>query len=88
MFSTVGAGAEGRVTVATVLVKLVPKSERAYGQQDIMQLARDRLADLTECDISVEEIPRVSGGGFRAAPLQYNLRGPNLSVGSGQEVQI
>ncbi len=80
VFSTVGAGAEGRVNVGTVLVKMVPKSQRSLGQQDTMLLARERLADLTECDISVEEIPRVSGGGFRAAPVQYNLRGPDLAV--------
>lgn len=79
-FTTIGAGAEGRVNVATVLVKLIPKSERPLGQQEIMQLARERLADLTHCKISVENIPRVSGGGFRSAPLQYNLRGPELDV--------
>jgi HAE1 family hydrophobic/amphiphilic exporter-1 len=28
--------------------------------------------------VSVEQVPRVSGGGFRASPLQYNLRGSNL----------
>jgi HAE1 family hydrophobic/amphiphilic exporter-1 len=28
----------------------------------------------------VEDVPRVSGGGFRAAPVQYNLRGPDLAV--------
>jgi len=80
VFTTVGAGAEGRVNVATVLVKMVPRDRRTLGQQDAMRLARERLADLTECDISVEEIPRVSGGGFRAAPVQYNLRGPDLAV--------
>jgi len=78
VFTTVGAGAEGRVTVATVLVKLVPKAKRSHGQQDIMLFAREQLADLSECDISVEEVPRISGGGFRAAPLQFNLRGPDL----------
>ena len=87
-FATIGAGTEGRVNVATVQVKLVPKAERALGQQDIMQLARERLADLTQCDISVENIPRVSGGGFRSSPVQYNLRGPDLDVLDGLADQI
>jgi hydrophobic/amphiphilic exporter-1 (mainly G- bacteria), HAE1 family len=34
-----------------------------------------QLADLTHLKISVEEVPRVSGGGFRSSPVQYNLRG-------------
>jgi HAE1 family hydrophobic/amphiphilic exporter-1 len=41
-------------------------------------MAREQLADLTHLKISVELIPRVSGGGFRSAPLQYNLRGTDL----------
>jgi HAE1 family hydrophobic/amphiphilic exporter-1 len=45
-----------------------------------MLLARERLADLSHCKISVENVPRIGGGGFRAAPLQYNLRGPDLAV--------
>jgi len=77
-FTTVGAGMEGRVNVATILTRLAPKATRDVSQQSIMQMARDRLAGLTHLKISVEEVPRVSGGGFRAAPVQYNVRGPKL----------
>lgn len=80
VFSTVGAGAEGRVTNATVLVKMTPKADRKLSQQDVMLLAREQLADLKECDISIEEIPRVSGGGMRSSPIQFNLRGPDLAT--------
>lgn len=79
VFTTVGAGAEGRVNVATMLVKLRDKADRPDGQLEIMTIARERLADLTHLKISVELIPRVSGGGFRSAPLQYNLRGTDLA---------
>jgi HAE1 family hydrophobic/amphiphilic exporter-1 len=79
-FTTIGAGAEGRVNVATVLVTLVPKSQRKLSQQELMGLARERLADLSHCKISVENVARIGGGGFRAAALQYNLRGPDLDV--------
>lgn len=80
VFTTVGAGAEGRVTTATVLVKLLPKSQRQLGQQDVMLLARKQLDDLSECEISIEDIPRVSGGGTRSSPIQFNLRGPDLAA--------
>lgn len=77
-FTTVGAGMEGRVNVATILTRLSPKADRDVSQQGIMQMARNRLSGLTHLKISVEEVPRVSGGGFRAAPVQYNVRGPDL----------
>lgn len=78
VFSTIGAGVEGRVNVGTILVRLTEKSERSVGQMAIMALAREQLADLTHLKISVELVPRVSGGGFRSSPLQYNLRGSDL----------
>jgi len=78
VFTTIGSGVEERVNLATVLVKLVPKSQRDQSQVELMELARRKLADLTRLKTSVEVIPRVSGGGFRVAPVQYNLRGPKL----------
>jgi HAE1 family hydrophobic/amphiphilic exporter-1 len=77
-FMTIGAAAEGRVNYATIMTKLQPKADRDLSQQDIMLLAREQLADLTHLKISVEQIPRVSGGGFRSAPLQYVVRGADL----------
>jgi len=77
-FTTVGAGAEERVNVATILTRLVPKHQRKQSQSDLMAMVRRRLADLSHLDISVEVVPRVSGGGFRNAALQYNLRGSDL----------
>ena len=36
------------------------------------------LANSDEMKISVEDVPRVGGGGFRSAPIQYNVRGADL----------
>jgi HAE1 family hydrophobic/amphiphilic exporter-1 len=83
-FTTVGAGMEGRVNVATILTSLTPKSQRELSQQQIQEQVRLALADLKNLKLSVEEVPRVSGGGFRSAPVQYNVRGPDL----GQLVEI
>lgn len=77
-FTTIGAGVEERVNVGTILTKLVPKEERELGQSRLMAMARESLADLSHLKVSVEIVPRVGGGGFRVAPLQYNLRGRNL----------
>ena len=77
-FTTIGAGMEERVNVATVLTRLSPKAEREISQQEIMALARERLAGFRHLKLSVEQIPRVGGGGFRSAPVQYNVRGADL----------
>jgi HAE1 family hydrophobic/amphiphilic exporter-1 len=77
-FSTIGAGAEERVNVATCLTKLVPVHQRSLSQAEVMALARDALASLSHLRISVEIVPRISGGGFRVAPLQYNVKGADL----------
>ena len=77
-FTTIGAGVEQRVNVGTVLTKLVPKDRRQQSQNQLMSMARKTLSDLAHLKVSVEIVPRVGGGGFRVAPLQYNVRGRNL----------
>ena len=67
---------EGRVNVATILTRLCRRPNATLAQQEIMLLARDRLADLTHLKISVEEVPRVGGGGFRAAPCSTTSAAP------------
>ncbi|NQT39376.1 MAG: efflux RND transporter permease subunit, partial [Planctomycetes bacterium] len=82
VFTTIGAGVEERVNVATVLVRLAPKAERDFSQMDLMQQLRQQVkthAELDHMKISVEVIPRVGGGGFRNAPVQYNVRGTDIA---------
>ncbi len=79
-FTIIGAGVEERVNVATVLTRLVPKHQRRHSQAEIMQLVRDTLADLRHLRISVEIVQAVGGGGFRVAPLQYSIQGPDLDT--------
>jgi len=79
LYTTIGGGVDGRVNVASLLVRLNEKSNRDLGQLEIMRMARTVLADLAHLKISVELIPRLSGGGFRSAPVQYNVRGPDLA---------
>ncbi len=87
-FSTIGGGVEERVNVASIVVRMVDKSRRAESQAEVMAMARNLLADLKHLEISVENVQRVSGGGFRSAPLQYNLRGPDLDQLAGLSVEM
>jgi HAE1 family hydrophobic/amphiphilic exporter-1 len=79
VFTTLGAGVEGRVNVGSVQVNLVSKFDRSRSQMEIMEIARRQLSNLPHLKLSVEAIPRVSGGGWRNAPVQYNLRGSNMA---------
>lgn len=78
LYTTIGSGQQDRVNYGAILVQLPDKSRRSLSQHELMAMARELAADLTHSKISVEYIPRVSGGGFRAAPIQYNLRGNDV----------
>lgn len=88
LYTTIGAGQEGRVNYGMILVQLPDKSERTLSQHEIMAMARQSVEDLGHSKISVEYIPRVSGGGFRSAPLQYNLRGTDIAQLEKMAVQV
>jgi HAE1 family hydrophobic/amphiphilic exporter-1 len=78
VLATIGGGGGERIDVASLSVDLVPKDRRDRGQLAVMADVRDRFADLQNIDISVESVPRVSGGGFRSAPINLDIRGPRL----------
>ncbi|MCE9583403.1 MAG: efflux RND transporter permease subunit [Planctomycetes bacterium] len=77
-FMTIGAGDLKRVNTGSLYVKMKAKGARAIGQSDAMAWTRAQVADITEAKVSVEIVPRVSGGGFKSAELQLELRGPDL----------
>ncbi len=79
IYTTIGGQFEGAVTVAQIMVQLDPISERDISQLELMGLARARLTDLSHLRVSVNPINRMGGGGYRTAPIQYNLRGNDLS---------
>jgi HAE1 family hydrophobic/amphiphilic exporter-1 len=76
-YTTIGAGATGTVTAGNVYVRLVPAGERAGSQADLMALARERLAPLVAVDLTVLTAGGVGGA---AAPLQVEVRGPDVAV--------
>jgi HAE1 family hydrophobic/amphiphilic exporter-1 len=79
LFTTIGGGSLEKVNQATVLVKLVEPGERNETQKEIMNRARVDLASIQAVKLSVDNVARISGGGFRAAMLQVNVRGPKTA---------
>ncbi len=78
-FYAVGADELARSNEGSLYVKLLPKAQRARTQEEVMQTVRGLLADVKDAVVSVQIVPRVSGGGRRWAQVQYELRGQSFT---------
>jgi len=77
-FTTIGADELQRVNEGSLYVKMLEKHERSISQEEAMLRTREELADIADAKLSVEVVPRVSGGGMRWADIQLELRGSSL----------
>jgi len=81
LFTTVGdTNGDDRVTVAQIVAKLAPLSERRRSQESIMAQARKLVADFPALRISVDTIKDYGDSGFREAAVEYDVGGPDLDV--------
>ncbi|MDQ8153601.1 MAG: efflux RND transporter permease subunit [Gemmatimonadota bacterium] len=74
-YTTIGAGATGTVRSGEIYVRLVPPGERPQAAKDMMMTARAKLGQLYGVRAFVLE---QSGPGGAQAPLQVELRGPDI----------
>src|SRR5688500_17868939 len=74
-YMTIGSGATGTVNAGEIYVKLTPTHDRERSQDELMVVAREQLTPIAGAEISVLE-----GGGMggAVAPLQVELRGPDV----------
>ncbi len=80
VFTTIGGGAQGQVNRGQIQVMLHPRKTRAFGQHEAMTWARERFAGIEGVLVTVEEINLFGGdGGFRTQPVQYSIRGTDLT---------
>lgn len=79
-FATVGSDELNRVNEGTMYVKMIDRHQRKIGQLEAMAWVREQVADLHDAKVSVEVVPRVSGGGRKWADVQLEIRGPDLDV--------
>jgi HAE1 family hydrophobic/amphiphilic exporter-1 len=75
-FSAIGSDELQKVNEATLYVRLTDKSLRKRSQTEVMDATRDILKDIADAQISVQPSSFVSGGGFKWAQIQYEIRGP------------
>jgi HAE1 family hydrophobic/amphiphilic exporter-1 len=79
-FTTIGADELKRVNEGSVYVRMLEKGKRKISQKEAMGWARDQVSSIQGARIRVEEVPRVSGGGFRVAEVQMEVRGRDLET--------
>jgi len=79
LLAQIGDVAEGDVTQGTIYVRTVDIDQRKYSQFDIMKDVRNVMAKYPSLRPSVQNISALGrGGGIRATPVSFVLRGPDL----------
>jgi len=82
--TTIGAGQQEQVNVASIYVKLLPLEERSVSQTSLMLRARSEVLAkyLNEFPgqlrTSVQPVAAISGGGNRNSDIQFVIGGPDL----------
>jgi HAE1 family hydrophobic/amphiphilic exporter-1 len=77
VYTTVGAGATGTVTSGNIYVALEKADERSLSQDELMMEARNALTRLHGVSVQVLQ---AGGLGGAQAPLQVQIRGPDVRV--------
>jgi HAE1 family hydrophobic/amphiphilic exporter-1 len=77
VYTTIGAGATGTVNSGQVYVALTKSAERPRSQAELMVVARSSLSRLHGVTVQVLE---AGGLGGAQAPLQVEIRGPDVRV--------
>ncbi|MEY4511006.1 MAG: hypothetical protein RLZZ450_3128 [Pseudomonadota bacterium] len=78
-FVTVGGGVQEKVNTATIIVSMEHRSKRAFKQEDMMAYLRRKLVGKPGVLISIEQLSNVSGGGLKNTPIQFSVRGEDLT---------
>jgi len=77
LLTKIGADQQKRVDRGSILVDLLPMDQREHSQQDLMAMARDRLAKFKDVTIAVQPPSLISNTGPNS-DLMFFLQGPEL----------
>jgi HAE1 family hydrophobic/amphiphilic exporter-1 len=80
-------GIGGSINRAIMMTSLIPKSERKKTQMDLKKEIRDKLRRFPGLKVSAEDFSMI-GGGQRQVPIQYSVRGLDLSAVQAYTKQI
>jgi hydrophobic/amphiphilic exporter-1 (mainly G- bacteria), HAE1 family len=81
VFITAGAGINGRTNRLEFYVETSPKRGRPVSQGELMNRARATLSDVIPeaVEISINEVPWVSGGGVSMNPIELVISGSDMN---------
>jgi HAE1 family hydrophobic/amphiphilic exporter-1 len=77
LLTSIGSDQRQQVDRGSILVELVKPEEREHTQDELMLMARERVARFRELTIGVQEPALIQGAGSNA-DLQFYLQGPDL----------
>jgi HAE1 family hydrophobic/amphiphilic exporter-1 len=77
-FYAIGSDELQKVNEAVLYCKLTEKNSRQRSQLQLMEQARQLMADVRQAEVSVQQVSKVSGGGMKWAQLQYEVRGSEI----------
>ncbi len=78
IFSTIGVGARKEVNKGILLVALKDRKERKRTQHEIMAGLREEVRRIPGCKVYIEDFEPIAVGGRRSAPLQFDIKGPDV----------
>jgi HAE1 family hydrophobic/amphiphilic exporter-1 len=78
IFTTIGVGAQKEVNKGLLLVSLKDRGERKRSQQMVMEDLREKIREIPGFKAYVEEFQDIAVGGRRSAPLQLDIKGPEM----------
>ncbi|WP_425408214.1 efflux RND transporter permease subunit [Hyphococcus sp.] len=80
IFLTAGAGSQGKANVIDLYASITPKQERRIGQFKVMDEARNALREAVPeaSEITVAEVPWISGGGVSTGDIELVIRGDSI----------
>ncbi|QKT02825.1 efflux RND transporter permease subunit [Ectothiorhodospiraceae bacterium 2226] len=76
-FTAIGLGDRGQANQGIAVVRMLPHAERDQSQQELIAAVNAELAQIPGVRAFAGPIPMV--GGQRGEPLQFVVRGPNLT---------
>ncbi len=78
IFTTIGVGTQKEVNKGLLLVSLKDREERKRSQHQVMDELRKSVREIPGAKVYIEDFQDIAVGGRRSAPLQMDIKGPEM----------
>lgn len=91
-FTSLGGFGTGQVNTGVSFITLKPRDQRRKDQQEVMDEVRNRLADMKDLKVGIQELSARTFGGGRGYPIEFSVRGQEwdelIRLARGYERQL